>query len=132
MALIRTPLGRARGLGSAKHGVGHFLVERVTSVALAPLVIWGAVVSVGLAHGGYEGATAFLRAPINAALASLLVIAAFWHMQVGMRVIIEDYFQKTATKGTLLVLNILATWLGGALALVAILRVALSPAGVAV
>jgi succinate dehydrogenase / fumarate reductase membrane anchor subunit len=132
MAVIRTPLGRARGLGSAKHGVGHFLVERVTSVALAPLVVWGAVVSIGLAHGGYEGATAFLRSPINAALASLLVIAGFWHMQAGMRVVVEDYIQRTATKGALLVLNILVTWLGGALALFAILKVALSPAGVAV
>ena len=132
MSVIRTPLGRARGMGSAKHGVGHFIAQRVTAIALILLVLWGVAASVALAHGDYVSASEWLRSPLNAALAALLAFAAFWHMQLGMRVIIEDYFQRAGTKAFLLVLNILVSWLGGALTIVSILKVALAPAGVSV
>ena len=126
MAVIRSPLGRARGMGSSKHGVGHFISQRVTAVALVLLVTWAMAAALSLANGGYESATAWLRSPINAALASLLAFAAFWHMQLGMRTIIEDYFAKAGTKGALLVLNVFVGWLGGALTIICILKVALS------
>jgi succinate dehydrogenase / fumarate reductase, membrane anchor subunit len=132
MSVVRSPLGRARGLGSAKHGVGHFIAQRVTAIALLLLLLWGAASVIGLAHGDYSTAADWLHAPLNAALVVLLAFAAFWHMQLGMRVIIEDYFQKASTKGTLLVLNIFVSWLGGALTIVSILKVALSPTGVSV
>jgi succinate dehydrogenase / fumarate reductase membrane anchor subunit len=130
MALIRTPLGRARGMGSSKHGVGHFIAQRVTAVALVFLVLWGVASMLTLARGDYESAAAFLRAPLNAGLASLLAIAAFWHMQLGMRTIVEDYIAKPATKAVLLLLNIFVGWLGGALTVLSILKVALSTSGV--
>ena len=132
MSVVRSPLGRARGMGSAKHGVGHFIAQRVTAIALLILLLWGAVSVVGLAHGDYSSATDWLHSPINAALAVLLAFAGFWHMQLGMRVVIEDYFQKASTKATLLILNIFVGWLGGALTILAILKVALAPAGVSV
>ena len=128
MARIRTPLGRARGMGASKHGVGHFIAQRVTAIALVLLVIWGLAAGLSLAHGDYESAAEWLRSPINAGLASLLALAAFWHMQLGMRTIIEDYFAKAATKGALLVLNVFVGWLGGALTIICILKVALSAA----
>jgi succinate dehydrogenase / fumarate reductase, membrane anchor subunit len=132
MSVVRSPLGRARGLGSAKHGVGHFIAQRVTAIALLLLLLWGAASVIGLAHGDYGTAADWLHAPLNAALMVLLAFAAFWHMQLGMRVIIEDYFQKASTKGALLVLNIFVSWLGGALTIISILKVALSPTGVSV
>ena len=132
MSVVRSPLGRARGMGSAKHGVGHFIAQRVTAIALLLLMLWGAAAAVGLAHGDYDSAVEWLHSPINAALAVLLAFAAFWHMQIGMRVIVEDYFQKASTKGALLVLNIFVSWLGGALTIISILKVALAPAGVSV
>ena len=132
MSVVRSPLGRARGMGSAKHGVGHFIAQRVTAIALLILLSWGVVSVIGIAHGDYGTASDWLRSPVNAALAILLAFAAFWHMQIGMRVIIEDYFQKASTKGALLVLNIFVSWLGGALTIVSILKVALAPAGVSV
>ncbi|HVN00177.1 MAG TPA: succinate dehydrogenase, hydrophobic membrane anchor protein [Caulobacteraceae bacterium] len=132
MALIRTPLGRARGRGASKHGVGHFIVQRVTAVALVVLVLWGLASAFNLASGDYDTAAGFLRSPVNAGLASLLALAAFWHMQVGMQVIIEDYFARPATKAILLVLNVFVTWLAGALTILSILKVALSSAGVSV
>ena len=132
MSLLRTPLGRARGLGSAKHGVGHFIAQRVTAIALVLLVLWGVAAAVSVAHGDYVSTSEWLHSPLNAALAVLMAFAAFWHMQIGMRVIIEDYIHKAGTKAILLVLNIFVGWLGGALTILAILKVALAPAGVSV
>jgi succinate dehydrogenase / fumarate reductase membrane anchor subunit len=132
MALIRTPLGRARGLGAAKHGVGHFIAQRVTAVALVILVLWGLLQALALSSGDYDAAVGWLRSPINAALASLLALAAFWHMQLGMRVIIEDYIARPATKAVLLVGSVFLCWLGGALTILSILKVALMSAGASV
>jgi succinate dehydrogenase / fumarate reductase membrane anchor subunit len=132
MAVIRSPLGRARGMGSSKHGVGHFIAQRVTAVALVVLVLWALASALSLADGDYESAAAWLRAPINAVLASLLAFAAFWHMQLGMRTIIEDYLARPATKGVCLILNIFLCWAAGALTILSILKVALSASGVSV
>lgn len=132
MAAIRTPLARARGLGASKHGVGHFLAQRVTAIGLVLLVVWAVFAAVGLSQGGYDSTAAWLRSPVNAALASLTAIAAFWHMQLGMRTIIEDYFARPATKGVLLLINVFVTWAGGALTVLSILKVALSSGGVSV
>jgi succinate dehydrogenase / fumarate reductase membrane anchor subunit len=132
MSVIRSPLGRARGMGSSKHGVGHFIAQRVTAVALVLLIAWALLAAISLADGSYESAAAWLHSPVNAALACLLAFAAFWHMQLGMRTIIEDYFAKPGTKGVLLVLNIFIGWLGGALTILSILKVALSSSGVSI
>ena len=131
MEVIRTPLGRARGLGASKHGVGHFIVQRVTAVALVLLVLWGLAAALGLARGGYDGAVLWLHSPLNAGLAVLLAVTAFWHMQLGMQVIIEDYFARPATKAALLILNVFVCWLGAALTVLSLLKVALG-AGVTV
>ena len=132
MAVVRSPLGRARGMGSSKHGVGHFIAQRVTAIALVLLVIWGLAAGVSLAHGDYDGAVAWLRSPLNAGLACLLAFAAFWHMQLGMRTIIEDYFARPATKAVCLLLNIFLCWGAGALTILSILKVALSASGVSI
>jgi succinate dehydrogenase / fumarate reductase membrane anchor subunit len=125
----RTPLGRARGLGSAKTGVGRFIGERVTSVALLFLVIWAVRSALGLARGGYAGAIHWLGLPINAALMVLLAVAGFIHMQAGMAVIVEDYIQKPSSKAVLLLLNAFVCWGGLALAVVCLLKVTLTGGG---
>ncbi|MBV9993622.1 MAG: succinate dehydrogenase, hydrophobic membrane anchor protein [Caulobacteraceae bacterium] len=125
MAVIRTPLGRARGLGSAKHGVGHFIAQRVTAAALVVLVLWSITGVLQLARGDYDDAVNWLRSPVNAGLAILLAIAAFWHMQLGMRVIIEDYIAKPTTKAALLILNVFVCWGAAAITILSLLKVAL-------
>ena len=123
---FRTPLGRARGLGSAKDGVGRFIGERVTSVALVFLVIWGVRSALELSRAGYAGAVHWLGMPVNAALMVLLAVAGFLHMQTGMAVVIEDYIGKPLTRATLLMINAFVCWAGLALTVVCLLRVALS------
>jgi succinate dehydrogenase / fumarate reductase membrane anchor subunit len=130
MVSYRTSLGRAKGLGAAKHGVGHWISERVSSVALVPLSLWGVFSVLNLARVGYDGAVLWLHAPVNAVLAALLMLITFQHMHAGLRVVIEDYIHKPGTKATLLVLNLFVCVLFAALALFSILKVALTAGGV--
>ena len=73
MVSYRTPLSRARGLGAAKHGVGHWISERVSAVALVPLTLWAVWAVARLARGDYDFAVAWVRQPLNATLMVLLL-----------------------------------------------------------
>jgi succinate dehydrogenase / fumarate reductase membrane anchor subunit len=102
---IRTPLGKVRGLGAAKHGAGHFIAQRVTAIALLFLVPWFLVSLIAAVRGGYDGAVDFIGQPLNAVLILLAVGTALYHMRVGMQVVIEDYIEKSGTRMLLLILN---------------------------
>ena len=69
---LRTPRSRALGLGSAHHGVGHFIVEHVSAVMLVPLGLWGAWVAIQLAGQGYDAAAYWISKPVNAVLLAAL------------------------------------------------------------
>ena len=102
---LRTPLGRVRGLGAGHSGSRTWIAERVSSVALALLTPWFLVsVILGL-EPGYEGFRLWAARPDNAILLVLFSAASFHHMQMGMRVIVEDYIHKAATKTLLLLAN---------------------------
>ena len=125
MASYRTPLGRARGLGSAKHGAGHWVSERVSAIALVPLVIWMVYAVLQLAAGDYGYAVHWIQSPLNATLTALTLAVSFWHMQAGLRVVVEDYIHKAFSKSVLLLINLFVCALAGALAIFSILKVAL-------
>jgi succinate dehydrogenase / fumarate reductase membrane anchor subunit len=129
MSGYRTPLSRARGLGAAKHGAGHWISERVSSIALVPLTIWVAYAVIRLAVGDYEVARRWVADPLNATLLVLTFAIAFAHMCSGMRVVVEDYIHKSSTKSVLLLLNLFVCGLAGALAIVSILKVAFAGQG---
>ena len=129
MANYRTPLSRAVGLGSAKHGAGHWISERVSSIALVPLTVWAAYAVLRLAAGDYGVAIRWVAQPLNATLLVLTFAIAFWHMCSGMRVVVEDYIHKTLTKTVVLLLNLFVCGLVGALAIVSILKVAFAGQG---
>ena len=126
MAGYRTDLSRARGLGAAKHGVGAWIGERVSSLALVPLVIWAVYSALALAAGDYQTAVGWLASPINAVLLALLLAVGFWHMHMGLRVVIEDYIHRAFSKAALLLLNLFICVLGGALAVFAVAKVAIT------
>ena len=125
MASYRTPLGRARGLGSAKHGASHWIAERVSAIALVPLTIWAVYGVLRLAAGDYGFAVHWIQNPINATLTVITLAVSYWHMHAGVRVIVEDYIHKTLTKSALLLINLFICGLSGALAIFSILKVAL-------
>jgi succinate dehydrogenase / fumarate reductase membrane anchor subunit len=120
---LRSPLGRALGLGSAKEGIEHWWMQRVTAVALVPLALW--FVAALIAHLGadHASAVAWLRSPLTAVAMILLVVTTFVHMALGLQVVIEDYVHHEATKLASLVLVRLACWALRAAALFAVLRV---------
>ena len=121
----RTPLSRARGLGSAKHGVGHWISERVAAIALVPLTLWAVFGVLRLAAGDFDFAVAWIHDPLNAVLMVLTVAISFWHMHAGMRVVIEDYIHVAFSKVGLTLLSLFVCGLSGALAIFSILKVAL-------
>ena len=127
MSSYRTPLARARGLGASGHGVGHWISERVTSIALVPLGLWGVYAVIHLAGAGYDGAVAWIGQPLNATLMTLLAVVSFLHMHAGMRVIVEDYVEGL-TRTLILLANLFVCVLVGALAVFSILKVALGGA----
>lgn len=122
---FRTPLGRARGLGAAKHGAGHFIAERVSGLALIPLFLWAAFSGPLLAQGDFASAVTWLAQPLNAVMASLLVVVGFFHLRLQMQVVIEDYIYGFVTKSAALLANLFVCVLGASLGVFAILKVAL-------
>jgi succinate dehydrogenase / fumarate reductase membrane anchor subunit len=88
---LRTPLGRAAGLGSAKSGFDHWWMQRVTAVGLVPLAVWFAASVIAHSGSDYETFVRWMGAPINTVLMILLLLALFWHTALGLQVVIEDY-----------------------------------------
>lgn len=110
---------------STRHGSHHWLLERVTSVALIPLSLWFVIAAVSLSGAGYEEVRAWLAGPINTTLMLLLILALFWHAQLGVQVIIEDYVHHETTKlGSLMAVNFALIAVGLA-CVVAVLKVSL-------
>ena len=121
---LRTPLARAKGLGSAKEGVSHWWGQRVTAIALVPLALWFAVSIVGLVGTDYLTVTAWLQQPVQAALMILFLLTTFYHAQLGIQVVVEDYVHVEGAKtGLVLGLKFLLAFLA-AVAVLSVLRVA--------
>lgn len=94
----RTPVKQARGLGSARSGVRHWWLQRVTAVALIPLGVWFAASFIALLGADYMTVTAWLSRPFNAILTSLLVVVMFHHSVLGIQVVVEDYVHGEGLK----------------------------------
>jgi len=103
---MRSPLGRAMGLGSAKEGVEHWWIARVSAVALIPLTLW--FVASIIAHTGSDYVTfiVWLRMPLVSILMVLLLIALFYHTALGLQVVIEDYVHSEAKFGALIAVRL--------------------------
>jgi succinate dehydrogenase / fumarate reductase, membrane anchor subunit len=89
--IMRSPLGRARGLGSARAGAGHWWAERLTSLALVPLTLWFLCAMVRLLGATRDDVVSWMAGPLPIVLMIALVIATFHHLQLGLQVVIEDY-----------------------------------------
>ena len=91
---LRTPLAKVRGLGTAKDGTHHFWMQRVTSVALLPLVLWFGLSIASLPNASYENVVLWLDSPFNVVMLASFLVAGFYHGTLGMQVIIEDYISE--------------------------------------
>jgi len=121
---LRTPLGRALGLGSAKEGVGHWWAQRVSAVALVPLGLWFCISLISLAGADRATLASWLHGPVAAVLMILTIGAVFYHAALGLQVVIEDYAPNEATKIASIVLVKLAALLLGVAGIYAVLKLA--------
>jgi succinate dehydrogenase / fumarate reductase, membrane anchor subunit len=89
--MLRSPLGRARGLGSARAGSHHWWLQRLTSVALIPLSLWFIFSVIHLSGATHERVIDWMSSPWTMAAMLALIVATFHHLQLGVQVVIEDY-----------------------------------------
>ena len=101
---MRSPLGRAIGLGSAKEGVEHWWLQRITAVALVPLSLWFVIAIIRLVGADSDGVRDWVANPLPAIMLVLLLIATFYHAALGLQVVIEDYIHAELTKLGLVVI----------------------------
>jgi succinate dehydrogenase / fumarate reductase membrane anchor subunit len=125
-AIMRSMLGRARGLGAAKSGTATWWAERVTAIALVPLTLWFVCAVVRLSGQPRAEVVVWASRPLVATLLAALVLTTFHHMQLGLQAVIEDYVHVERTRLLSLLAMKAVTVLLGLMALIAVLRLAVT------
>ena len=123
---LRTPIAHIRGLGSAKDGLGHWTMQRLTAIANVLLIVWFLVSAMTLAGADYQETRTWLASPVSAGLMLLLVTSAFYHAKLGLQVVIEDYVHHDGLKIAAVTAVTLATIGFGVIAAVAVLKSSLA------
>ena len=122
---MRSPLGRAVGLGSAKEGVEHWWLQRITAVALVPLSLWFVIAIIRLVGADVDSVRDWVGNPLPAIMLVLLLIATFYHASLGLQVVIEDYVNNDRLRiGSILLVKGLSLLLALA-CIVSVLRLGL-------
>ena len=101
---MASPLKIAKGLGSAKTGLHHWWFQRLTAIALIHLTIWFVTIIAFINEADYQQSIDLISQPFNGTLLILFIIASFWHSQLGMQVVIEDYVSQKFMRVTLLII----------------------------
>ena len=119
---MKTPLGRVRGYGSARSGTHEFWLERLTGVALVPLTTAFVFIVIYLSRASQATIVATLGSPLIAVIFALFIGVGIVHMQIGMKVIIEDYVHEEKAKIAAIMANTFFSWFVGAICLYALLK----------
>jgi succinate dehydrogenase / fumarate reductase membrane anchor subunit len=122
---METPLGRVRGLGSAQAGAHHWWLERLTAIATLLLLVWLAVSLLRLPDLDHRTLAEWLTAPLVAVPMLLLILGMFWHLKLGLQVVVEDYVHADGPKLAWIVLINFLSLFGAGLAIFAVLKIAL-------
>lgn len=120
-----TSIGRVRGLGSARHGAHHWLVQRYTAIGnlLAGLYLLFSLVALG--DYSHKALHAWLHQPLPAMMVGLFVVSTFWHARLGLQVLAEDYVHEEGNKFAVMALLNLFAFAGAAFGLLCVVRIAL-------
>lgn len=120
---LQTPLARARGLGSAKEGTQHWWAQRLTAIALVPLSLWFIYSVACIGSMDYNAALEWLQSPVTSLLMILFIFALFYHAQLGIQVVIEDYVSCEVLKISSIILLRFVMLFAGLSGVLAILKV---------
>jgi succinate dehydrogenase / fumarate reductase, membrane anchor subunit len=123
---MRSPLGRAVGLGSAKEGVEHWWLQRITAVALVPLSLWFVIAIIRLVGADVDSVRDWVGNPLPAIMLVLLLIATFYHASLGLQVVIEDYVHAELVKVGLVIIVRLACFAIAVAGIFAVLSMAVA------
>jgi len=121
---MRAPLARVRGHGSAKAGAHHWWAQRLSAIALVPLFLWFVASLAGIVTADHATAVKWISSPYNSAFLILLIGALFYHAQLGMQVVFEDYISTHWLQVASIILVRFAALLLAVVSIVAILRIA--------
>jgi succinate dehydrogenase / fumarate reductase, membrane anchor subunit len=94
----RTPIAKVRGLGTARSGLQHWKMQRLTAIANVLLVLWFMFSAMALSGSSYDQVRAWLASPVTASLAILLIISTFYHARLGLQVVVEDYIHHEGVR----------------------------------
>ncbi|GBF28988.1 MAG: succinate dehydrogenase, hydrophobic membrane anchor protein [Proteobacteria bacterium] len=121
---LSTPLSKVKGLGSAKEGTTHFWHQRLTALILIPLVLWFgfSIASMPVEHATLTG---WVRQPVVAIALILLILSTFYHAQLGLQIVIEDYVSTHSTRTVSIILSNFMCLLFAIIGVVAVLKISL-------
>lgn len=122
---LRTPLARAKGLGSAKEGVGHWWSQRLSSLLMIPLVLWFGFAVASLPQASHAELAAWISSPPVTVALVLLILTVFYHAQQGLQVVIEDYISTHWQRTTAIIVVSFLCLLLAVIGVIAVLRIAL-------
>ena len=122
---MQTPLARVRGLGSAKSGLSHWWHQRLTAIAMVPIMIASLILVAQIGMLDYQGAIDLMANPLAATLLLLLVLVGFFHAALGLQVVIEDYVSNEGARMGLIITVKMISFALAVLSIVSILKVAL-------
>jgi succinate dehydrogenase / fumarate reductase membrane anchor subunit len=123
-----TSIGRVRGLGSAKHGPHHWLMQRFTAIGNVVLTTWLVISLLLMPNFSYGTVHEWAVRPVTGTALGLLIICTFWHARLGMQVMLEDYVHEHGNKFACIAALNLVTFAGVAFGLISVIRIALGGA----
>ena len=122
---LKAPLARAKGLGSAKEGISHWWMQRVTSIFLVPLILWGAFMVAMVGDLDHATFIASVAKPLNAILLITLLIVVCYHVALGLQVVIEDYVHLRYLKMAAIVITYFVSFMLALVGVASVIKIAL-------
>ena len=120
---MKSDLAKVQGLGSAKHGVGHWKIQRLSAVGMIPLILWFIPSLMLTIISGYNEAILWIQNPFNATGLILLLGTIFFHASLGLQVVIEDYVHSEGLKIISIIFVKLSSILLGVLSIFCVLKI---------
>lgn len=120
---LQTPLAKVRGLGSAKEGTHHWWYQRLTAIALAPLSIWFIYTLTTIPSFEYASVVDWIATPMTTVLLIIFVPCLFYHAQLGMQVVVEDYIDSEWQKIASIILIKFLSTLAAVISVLAIIKI---------